>query len=99
MIEPCASIVAACLPTLGPILNGWRLPESVVQSVRSVLSIHSGGSASRSHQHAPMDIPNEAAHHSPAAKKAWMELPSDSATGVDGLQGLELSDLEFGRGK
>lgn len=99
MIEPCASIVAACLPTLGPILNGWRLPESVVQSVRSALSIHSGGSASRSHQHAPIDIPHEAARQSPAAKKAWMELPSDSATGVGGLQGLELSDLEFGRGK
>ncbi|KAI1474783.1 hypothetical protein K445DRAFT_315183 [Daldinia sp. EC12] len=44
VIEPNASIVAACLPCYGPLIKSWRTPESIVRSVRSLVSISSGGS-------------------------------------------------------
>ncbi|KAJ0114062.1 hypothetical protein J7T55_007896 [Diaporthe amygdali] len=40
IIEPNASIIAACLPCYGPFLNS-RTAESIVQSVRSVISLRS----------------------------------------------------------
>ncbi|KAI8949234.1 hypothetical protein F4801DRAFT_553894 [Xylaria longipes] len=41
MIEPNVSILAANLPLYGPLLKGGRGPESIIRSVRSVLSIGS----------------------------------------------------------
>ena len=40
IIEASLNIVAACLPTLGPLLAKFSL-ESVVRSVRSAISLHS----------------------------------------------------------
>jgi hypothetical protein len=37
-IEACASIIAACLPTLGPIFKAAHTPMSLLGSVRSILS-------------------------------------------------------------
>ncbi|KAL2020336.1 hypothetical protein VTK56DRAFT_8564 [Thermocarpiscus australiensis] len=49
VLEPNCSILAACLPTYGPLVAGGRAPESILRSVRSVFSLRSaGGSASRS---------------------------------------------------
>jgi hypothetical protein len=43
IIEPNCSIIAACLPTYGPLFSSWggRAPESIVRSVRSILSLGS----------------------------------------------------------
>jgi len=45
-VEVGVGVVAACLPTIRPILNR-RTPESIVNSVRSKISLNSMGSASR----------------------------------------------------
>ncbi|KAK9772826.1 putative Integral membrane protein [Seiridium cardinale] len=56
VIEPNCSILAASLPTYGPLFTGGRAPESFIRSLRSVFSIRSfrssgsgsrGGSATR----------------------------------------------------
>jgi hypothetical protein len=44
MIEPNVSILAANLPLYGPLLRDGRGPESIIRSVRSVLSIGSSAS-------------------------------------------------------
>ncbi|KAL9620551.1 MAG: hypothetical protein Q9160_004912 [Pyrenula sp. 1 TL-2023] len=56
-IEPCCSVVAACLPTLGPLVRSGRDPGSLVNSIRSIFSVHSSISlgslrARRSPKHA-----------------------------------------------
>lgn len=43
IIEPNISIIAACLPCYGPFLGG-RAAESLIRSVRSIVSLGSGGS-------------------------------------------------------
>jgi len=45
-IEPCASIIAACLPTLGPLFKGKRSLGSIIRSIRSALSVRSQSSSS-----------------------------------------------------
>ncbi|PQE13656.1 hypothetical protein CJF31_00011751 [Rutstroemia sp. NJR-2017a BVV2] len=40
-VESCTSIIAACLPTMGP-LFAQRSPQSIVGSVRSAITIRSG---------------------------------------------------------
>jgi hypothetical protein len=44
VLEPNCSILAACLPTYGPLVSGGRAPESLVRSVRSVFSLRSARS-------------------------------------------------------
>lgn len=41
VLEPNCSILAACLPTFGPLVAGGRGPESIVRSVRSIFSLRS----------------------------------------------------------
>ncbi|ETS76583.1 hypothetical protein PFICI_11970 [Pestalotiopsis fici W106-1] len=43
VIEPNASIIAACLPLYGPIIKGWRAPSSIIASIRSMVSLGSNG--------------------------------------------------------
>jgi hypothetical protein len=43
-MEPNCSIIAACLPCYGPLCTGDRTAESLVTSVRSVMSIRGGRS-------------------------------------------------------
>jgi hypothetical protein len=38
------SVVAACLPALGPLVRNGRDPASLVNSIRSIFSVHSDGS-------------------------------------------------------
>ncbi|KAL6720898.1 hypothetical protein ACLMJK_002823 [Lecanora helva] len=40
-VEPNCSIIAACLPCYGPLLEGGRTAESIIRSVRSALSLGS----------------------------------------------------------
>jgi hypothetical protein len=44
MLEPNCSIIAACLPCYGPLLEHGRTLDSIVGSVRSVLSLRSRSS-------------------------------------------------------
>ena len=37
-IEPCCSVVAACLPTLGPFFQNGHSPASLVENIRSIFS-------------------------------------------------------------
>jgi hypothetical protein len=38
--EPCVAVIGACLPTIRPIFLGWS-PESIVGSIRSIMSLGS----------------------------------------------------------
>ncbi|KAH9884986.1 hypothetical protein F4778DRAFT_517129 [Xylariomycetidae sp. FL2044] len=44
IIEPNCSIIAACLPCYGPLFKGGRAAESLIRSVRSIVSLASGRS-------------------------------------------------------
>ncbi|KAI9685576.1 MAG: hypothetical protein M1822_004434 [Bathelium mastoideum] len=41
--ESCLAVVGACFPTMRPMFRGWS-PESIVNSVRSAISLRSFGS-------------------------------------------------------
>lgn len=47
-IEPCASVIAACLPTFGPLFKDARSSGFIIRSIRSLLSIRSQFSRSSS---------------------------------------------------
>ena len=99
LIEPSTSIVAACLPTLGPLLKGWRMPQSIVNGDRSVLLSNNAHCGAGSQQYAGSKMSNDKADQdSRTAKRAWMELPSNSAVAEAGPQDLELATLEAGAG-
>jgi hypothetical protein len=63
LIEPHASMIAACLPCYGPLLHG-RTPESLVRSVRSIISIGSRGSSNNNKSRTAIRLPsnNESQH-------------------------------------
>ncbi|KAI5925014.1 hypothetical protein F4810DRAFT_662535 [Camillea tinctor] len=48
ILEPHCSMIAACLPCLGPLFAGGRAPESIIRSVRSMLSLASRNSSQQS---------------------------------------------------
>ncbi|KAL6715742.1 hypothetical protein ACLMJK_006703 [Lecanora helva] len=65
-VEPTLGVISACLPTLRPLFAGMS-PESLMGSIRSVLSLHSmRGSSPSSKDRAPPDdrqhLPSSAAH-------------------------------------
>lgn len=77
MIEPCMSIVAACLPTLRPLLKSQLSLRSLARSLQSHIlgRNNSGGggySEDSSHMsnHRRNDIPAEDKSHGP-----WTQLP------------------------
>ena len=47
MMEMGVAMIAVCLPTLRPLFRNWSL-ESIIRSVRSVVSLRSMGSSRRS---------------------------------------------------
>ncbi|GAB1313702.1 Rhodopsin domain-containing protein [Madurella fahalii] len=53
VLEPNCSILAACLPTYGPLVAGGRASEYLVRGVRSVFSLRSARSGGRSHPKQP----------------------------------------------
>ena len=53
MIEMGISVVAACLPTLAPLVGDKSPLEGVIRSVRSILSLGSSHSLQRSQETAP----------------------------------------------
>lgn len=73
ILEPNCSIIAACLPCFGPLVAGGRAPESLIRSVRSVLSIRSRSSRAGSDKSRSQNSNDNASRES-RSKKA----PSDS---------------------
>ena len=55
LIEANCSIIAACLPCYGPLLNRGRSPGSLVRSVITVFSLHSRGSSGNRSQPKSID--------------------------------------------
>ena len=51
MLEIGIAMVAACLPVLRPLFQGWS-PESIIRSFRSQLSLRSIGSGNKAPFHA-----------------------------------------------
>lgn len=90
-IEACASIVAACLPTYGPLFGGVRSLESLVGSFRSLFSIGSRSKLSISEQRTKSKQTNS--QSSADDKRAWHELRS-KATCSSATGGTHSLDLE-----
>ncbi|KAI1145081.1 hypothetical protein F4825DRAFT_457867 [Nemania diffusa] len=100
MLEPHISITAACLPCYGPLLEGGRSPESLVRSVRSIISLASrGSSSSNSKQRTAvrLDSNNDSQHeiNLEGVNSKWSQ---QSQTNVQVSSGdkIELRDLENG---
>ncbi|KAL8915975.1 MAG: hypothetical protein Q9172_006534 [Xanthocarpia lactea] len=71
----CASIIAACLPTLAPLFRGnWQL-DTIVRSARSMLSLRSKSSKISTYQEKPNG--NKQPDHQAASRDAWLELSSN----------------------
>ncbi|KAH8602298.1 hypothetical protein B0O99DRAFT_735736 [Bisporella sp. PMI_857] len=77
-IEPCCSVVAACLPTFGPLLKDGRTPESVIASIRSVLSIRSSSNSMSTEKRLDSSHgsanPSRSLDDEEAARKEWHRL-------------------------
>jgi hypothetical protein len=85
-VEACASIIASCLPTLGPLFAA-RSPQSIVNSVRSIFSIRSGSVFSVNRQQPKSSGDSQS---SAAAKNVWIELNNTERTTGSGVA----TDLE-----
>lgn len=87
MIEMGISVVAACLPTIGPFF-GNLLPERVIQSIRSIFSLQSF--SSRGH--------TTSTHHNPNHPQFSNDQTSLSQHGtineVDASGSVQSGDLE-----
>lgn len=107
VIEPHCSIIAGCLPTFGPLISGGRAPESLVRSVRSILSLASGMSSPRgSKNRDAVRLPsnNASRQEITTVDDEQGQLPLQSTTktqinsGTTKVHGdsIELNDLEGG---
>lgn len=49
-VEPCLGVIGACMPAMRPLFAGFS-PQSIINSIRSVISLHSlGGRSGRDQQ-------------------------------------------------
>lgn len=83
-IEPCASIIAACLPTFGPMVKGGRSIPSLARSIKSHVFKRMGSTSTSSQQFGVASL-NGQPREAPKAKRAWFQLQdrnnSTSCTG------------------
>ncbi|MCJ1285829.1 hypothetical protein MMC26_005170 [Xylographa opegraphella] len=93
VIEPCSSIVAACLPTLAPFVRGRRDLASIIRSVRSILSLNSRHSSRSETQNKPNPTGDE--RDTRHGKNAWQKLsvPNDSTKNLTSAADVELGDM------
>jgi hypothetical protein len=73
ILEVNVAIIAGSLPMLGPIFLDRRGPESIICSIRSILSLRSAG---------PGSISNSIRFNKGLAGGVWMELEGRSETTV-----------------
>lgn len=93
IIEPNASIIAACLPTYGPLLRGGRAPESIIRSVRSILSIGSHSSKGSRGLRAPKGLDHKSGNDSQINLNP--EAPNDGGHDVQCISGEGSQDIEL----
>lgn len=93
-VEAQFSIVAACLPTLAPLIRGGRDPRSIVYSIRSFLSVRSSYSPKgEDRSHASNAREWDDAKY---AKHAWRKLHTSAAssnTNAVHNEGIALDDI------
>jgi hypothetical protein len=84
-VEPCASIIAACLPTLGPFLQHWRAPQSIATATHPIVSTSGAGTKSV----------QVSKNNSSLAENGWLEL-GEGGINEAGVVSRD-TDLELGR--
>lgn len=88
-IEPCLSIIAACIPTFGPLLrNGFPL-NSFASSVRSWFKRSSSSSASLEPEQLSKK-PKSDVENLPGGSGRWNRLDDHSSS----MDGLELGQVQ-----
>jgi len=108
-IEPCASIICACLPTFGPLVRSSRVLESLIQSAASFLSLRS--SPKNTEQSGDQFNQDGSKHRFPWArlnddkgvvitevKNNWIELESQTRLNSQPDKVHITSEWEIGRG-
>lgn len=98
-IEPQLSMVAACLPTLAPLLRGGRDTGSIVRSIQSILSLSSASSGKSPKQSEDRKYRSSAGGwvEVQASKHAWQKLNTNTAssrTHAVHNEDIVLADLE-----
>ena len=77
VVEPNMSVVAACLPTFGPLYQHARSPGSMIKSLRSLLSPSSISSKTTGKGDTTLNGSTEL--ESRDSRSAWLRLQSDGA--------------------
>ena len=77
VVEPHMSVVAACLPTFGPLYQHVGSPASMIRSLRSLLSISSISSKTTGKGDTTLNGSTEL--ESKDSRSAWLRLQSDGA--------------------
>ena len=90
-IECGASTITACLPTLGPLFSNVRSPESLINSIRSALSIKSSSLFSLAKK--KQTTTSQSSLDSNETKRAWYELHSRDAH-LTAAESARINDLE-----
>lgn len=110
LLEPHLSMVAACLPYYGPLLDGGRAPESIVRSVRSILSLASRSSSNNSKSRPAVRLPsnNDSRRdiilggtaskwpHNDSRNQAHVSVGENGRRGASSSDDIELTDFESG---
>ena len=84
-VEPCCSIVAACLPSLGPLAKEGHFLHSMIMSLRSL--------ASKSSKTSSITADEGSASSEDLPKRPWYKMQSD-ANGTSSSQDIELQPKE-----
>lgn len=90
-IECGTSTITACLPTLGPLFSDVRSPESLINSIRSALSIKSSSLLSLAKK--KQTSTSQSSLDSKETKRAWYELHSRDAH-LTATESARINDLE-----
>lgn len=89
-IEPCASIIAACLPTYGPLIPKGHFLASIIRSAISLVTLGSAGSKSSKHNTGEGPSSNAIVPVKLSeSKRSWSKLSN-----VESQQGNDNDDIQ-----
>jgi len=93
-IEPCISIVAACLPSLSPLLGSGKGGQKWISSIRSFISNHSLAHVSRRRTKSSVASSKDSSRSCPS--RGWEKINSVNPTLRDELElrSAKLRDVE-----
>ena len=85
-IEPCCSVIAACLPTLGPLFRDARSPESVIRDLRAYFSTNrstrTGNLSRKKSSKTSEDSQFDAFAKSDETKPGWIAMPNTASNTI-----------------